>query len=247
MGGPMRGVAVFVTGLLFIAAAQAAGSARPALRVIVDSSTEMPWAQLQADRVTAGLHHDLGLALAEQLGREAQFLVLPRKRMATALEQGQGDIVCALVPKWFAGPFDWSQPMLPDGVLILSAARAKRPSTVSDLRGLTIGTVNGFVYPELEQALGSGFVREDAPNAGANLRKLNQGRMDYAVSNQRYVEFQRRQGVLSLALHPDFVLSRHTNSCALSRRSEVKLEQLNQAITALEKSGALSRMADAYR
>ncbi|MCV2359891.1 transporter substrate-binding domain-containing protein [Paucibacter sp. TC2R-5] len=232
---------------MFLAVAQAVGSSRPTLRVIVDSSTEMPWAQLQADQVMAGLHLDLGLALAEQLGREAQFLVLPRKRIAAALTQGQGDIVCALRPQWFAGPFDWSQPLLPEAELILSAARAKRPRTLTDLSGLTIGTVNGFVYPELDQALGSGFVREDAPNAGANLRKLNQGRMDYAVSNQRYAEFQRRQGVLSLALHPDFVLSRHAGSCALSRRSEVKLEQLNQAITALEKSGALSRMAAAYR
>ncbi len=90
-----------------------------------------------------------------------------------------------MLPEWFAGPFDWSQPMLPEGEVILTAARAKRPSSLADLRGLTIGTVHGFVYPELEQALGSGFVREDAPNAAANLRKLNQGRMDYAVSNQR--------------------------------------------------------------
>ncbi|WP_310388563.1 transporter substrate-binding domain-containing protein [Roseateles sp.] len=107
-----------------------------------------------------------------------------RTRLA-ALERGQGDLVCAMLPEWFAGPFDWSQPMLPEGEVILTAARAKRPSSLADLRGLTIGTVHGFVYPELEQALGSGFVREDAPNAAANLRKLNQGRMDYAVSNQR--------------------------------------------------------------
>jgi polar amino acid transport system substrate-binding protein len=247
MVGVIVGVAVFVAGLFFACAAQAASEARPALVVIVDASTEMPWAQLQNKQVAAGLHHDLGHALAMQLGRDARFLVLPRKRIAGALEQNEGDIVCAMLPKWFAGPFDWSAPLLPDSEVILSLRSAARPLNLTALRGLPIGTVNGFAYPDLEQALGSDFVREDAPNAGANLRKLNLGRMQYAVVNQRYLEYQRRQGAVKVDLHPDFLLSRYVMPCALSRRSSIKLKELDQAIFQLESSGALSRMLDAYR
>ncbi|MCV2370414.1 substrate-binding periplasmic protein [Roseateles oligotrophus] len=243
----MHRALVFVGGLLIATAAFAVDPARPVLRVIVDTSTEMPWARLQNRQVVAGLHLDLGNALAGQLGRDARFLVLPRKRVAAALESGEGDIVCALLPQWFAGPFDWSLPVLPDGEVILSLRSAVRPRTLGDLRGLPLGTVNGFVYPDLERALGSDFVREDAPNAGANLRKLNLGRMQHAVANQLYVEYQRRQGVLTAALHPDFQLSRYVMPCALSRRSGLKLNELNRAITRLESSGALTRMLNSYR
>ncbi len=246
----MRGLAACVAELFLVAMGIGAASTNAAaadLVLIVDASTEMPWAQLQKNQVLSGIHRDLGLALSKQLGREPKFMVLPRKRIAKALEAGEGDLVCGLLPKWFAGPFDWSQPLMPDGELILSLASAAQPKTLADLRGQALGTVSGFAYPELEQTLGKGFVREDAPNAAANLRKLNLGRMQYAVSNQLYADYQRRQGVIKVALHPDFLLERYVMPCALSRRSEIKLDELNHAIDLLDKSGALQRMISSYR
>ncbi|MCV2353507.1 transporter substrate-binding domain-containing protein [Paucibacter sp. B2R-40] len=245
----MHGLAMYVASFLVaMGLGLGASSAAAAdLVLIVDASTEMPWAQLQRNQVLAGLHWDLGQALAKQLGRDLRFLVLPRKRIARALEAGDGDLVCGLLPKWFAGPFDWSLPVLPDGELILSLASATAPKAISELRGKPLGTVSGFVYPELEQTLGEGFVREDAPNAAANLRKLNLGRMQYAVSNQLYVDYQRHQGALKVALNPDFMLASYVMPCALSRRSQIKLDALNQAITQLERSGALHQMSSAYR
>jgi polar amino acid transport system substrate-binding protein len=243
----MRGVLRFWLGILFALSARTGPALAADLVMIVDASTEMPWAQLQKNQVLAGLQQDLGQALAKQLGRDLRFLVLPRKRIAKALEAGEADLVCGLLPKWFAGPFDWSLPLLPDGELILSLASAAQPKTLADLHGRPLGTVNGFVYPELEQTLGQGFVREDAPNAAANLRKLNLGRMQYAVVNQLYADYQRRQGAIKVALNPDLLLSRYVMPCALSRRSKVKLDELNQAITQLEKGGALQRMIGAYR
>lgn len=245
----MRGMAKLVRRLWFTSSLLAAVGAAAAsdLVFIIDASTEMPWARLQNKQVTGGLHRDLALALGAQLGRDAKLLVLPRKRLASAIERGEADIVCGLRPEWFAGPFDWSVPVLPDGELIMSLASARRPTTLTDLRGQAIGTVSGFAYPELEQALGEGFVREDAPNAEANLRKLNRGRMQYAVANQLYADYQRRQGAIKVALHPDYMLTQYVTPCALSRRSQVKLSELNQAIVSLKKAGALNRMIDTYR
>lgn len=238
---------LFGVGVLIALSARTGSATAAGLVMIVDASTEMPWAQLQKSQLVAGLQRDLGQALGQQLGRDVSFLVLPRKRIATALQAGEGDIVCGMLPQWFAGPFDWSLPLLPDGELILSLASAAPPKAIGDLHGRPLGTVSGFVYPELEQTLGQGFVREDAPNAAANLRKLNLGRMQYAVVNQLYADYQRRQGTIKTALNPDLLLAHYVMPCALSRRSEIKLDTLNRAITQLEKSGALHRMIGAYR
>jgi hypothetical protein len=50
--------------------------------------------------MAAGRRHPQGpgLALAAKLGREAHFLLLPRKRIAMALESGQADLLCLYLP-----------------------------------------------------------------------------------------------------------------------------------------------------
>ncbi|MCV2351487.1 substrate-binding periplasmic protein [Paucibacter sp. Y2R2-4] len=213
----------------------------------VDASTHLPWAELQDNELRRGIHRDLGEALSAQLGLQTRFLVLPRKRIAERLEQGQADIACAYLPQWLAGPFDWSEPFLPDTELILSLRSAAMPRQLLDLAGKPIGTVNGFFYPELQKQLGAGFVREDGPTMDANLRKLEAGRMQYAVASQLFVDYQRRSGGLKLDLHPDFKVSQLAMACALSRRSELKLDRLNRAIAEFSASGAWGRLLARYR
>ncbi|MEJ6006236.1 transporter substrate-binding domain-containing protein [Paucibacter sp. AS339] len=213
----------------------------------MDASTQLPWAELQNNEVRSGIHRDLAEGLAAQMGLRARFMVLPRKRIVERLEQGQADIACAYLPQWLLGPFDWSEPFLPDNELVLSLRSAAMPRQLSDLAGKPIGTVSGFAYPELQRQLGAGFVREDAPTMGANLRKLEIGRMQYAVANQRYIDYQRRQGMLKLDLHPDFKVSQLAMACALSPRSELKLDRLNGAIAEFSNSGALGRLLARYR
>jgi len=218
-----------------------------ALVFAVDASTELPWAELVDDQIRSGIHLELARGLADHLGRSYRVQVLPRKRIPERLESGQVDLSCAYLPQWLAGPFDWSQPFLADNELILSLRSAALPRQVQDLAGKPIGTVNGFAYPELERQLGAGFVREDAPTLSTSLRKLERGRMQYAVVNEIYVNYQRRQGLLMLDLHPDFKVSPLKLACALSRRSDLKRATLNRAIADFSASGALDRLLARYR
>lgn len=217
------------------------------LVVLVDASTEMPWAEVQDEGVGQGLHRDLGEALAQRLGREARFLALPRKRLGEALLRGPGDLTCAMQPAWLPGDFHWSRRFLPDVELLLTLRSAPRPASVQSLSGQAIGTISGFVYPELQRQLGAGFVRDDAPNASANLRKLNIGRMQHATLNLLYVDYQRRQGLLTAPLHPYLVLSANKTQCALSRRSSLALADLDRALTGLVNDGTLDKLLGRYR
>lgn len=217
------------------------------LVVLVDASTEMPWSMRQGDTVVGGIHRDLGDLLAERLGRTVQFKALPRKRLASALAQGEGDVLCGSQPAWLPGPFDWSRPALPQVELLVSLQSVPRPLAVTDLAGLPIGTINGFVYLDLAGALGDRFVRSDAPNAGANLRKLNLGRVQHATFNQQFLDYQRRQGLLDVPVHPYLVLSSSQTQCALSRRSTLHLAELDHALAALTADGSLLALLARYR
>lgn len=213
---------------------------------MVDTSTEMPLAEVRGELLLQGLHRDLGELLARQLGRGARFLVLPRKRIAPALASGEADLLCFYRPAWLPGAFDWSRAFLPNADLLITRADAARPRRLVDLVGRDIGTVHGFAYPALEQALGPRLRREDAPNAQASLRKLALARIEHAVFNRLFLDYQRRLGGLP-ALHPPLVLESYQAQCALSRRSGLSLAALDQAIVALQAEGALERLQARYR
>lgn len=217
------------------------------LVMLVETSALMPQARIEGDTVVEGLHLDLGQALARRLGRELVARPVPRKRLAEALQRGEGDLLCDYQSEWLPGAFAWSRPFLPDQALLITAASAPAPASLSAVAGQPVGTVRGYVYPEMTDALRSGFMRNDAPDAVANLQKLALGRVQHALTGRRVLEYQQRTGNFKLALHPPLVVSEVLAQCALSPSSPVGLAALNAAIHGLVAEGELTRLLARYR
>lgn len=217
------------------------------LVMLVETSALMPQARIEGDTVVEGLHLDLGQALARRLGRELVARPVPRKRLAEALQRGEGDLLCDYQSEWLPGAFAWSRPFLPDQALLITAASAPAPASLSAVAGQPVGTVRGYVYPEMTDALRSGFMRNDAPDAVANLQKLALGRVQHALTGRRVLEYQQRTGNFRLALHPPLVVSEVLAQCALSPSSPVGLAALNAAIHGLVAEGELTRLLARYR
>ncbi|MFN3304077.1 MAG: substrate-binding periplasmic protein [Roseateles sp.] len=234
-----------LAGLLALGLA-APGRTAP-LVLLVESSALMPHARVEGDRVVEGPHLDLGRALAHRLGHELVARPVPRKRLAEALQRGEGDLLCDCQSDWLPGAFAWSRPFLPDQALLISAATAPPPGRLSALAGQPIGTVRGYVYPEISEVLRGEFVRDDAPDAVANLQKLERGRVHHALTGRRVLEYQQRIGAVRLALHPPLVVSEVLAQCALSPSSPVWLAALNTAIQGLVNDGELARLLARYR
>ncbi len=218
------------------------------LHVLIDGSIEMPQAQFKDGRPIDGLQYLLALELGQRLGRPVRFRLVPRRRIAQLLDQGQeADLVCNYIPGWLPGPLQWSRPYLDDADLLITAARRPAPAQLQDVAGQRIGTVSGFLYPETETALGSGFVRDDAPNVLTNLRKLASGRMDHALVGRVTFDYLQRRGELPLELHPPLVIARLRTACALSPRSSLSLAQLDAALAAMQADGSLARIVERFR
>lgn len=216
------------------------------LRLAVDASTEMPWAEIRQDELVGGIHLALGQAIAARLGRPARFLVLPRQRLSHALEHGDVDVACVLTPEWLPGPFDWTPRFIDDADVVLSLKSVAAPQRIEDLAGVPLGTINGFHYPALEQGLGPRFVRDDAPSATHNLRKLSYGRLAHVVTNERLAVYLQSQGQLTVALHPPLVISRYRTGCAVSRHGHATAAELSAAVEKLQRSGELAQLLNQY-
>ncbi|WP_189351615.1 substrate-binding periplasmic protein [Vogesella fluminis] len=231
----------------WLLAASLASATPGKLLILLDNSTEMPLASLQGSTLLAGIHLEVGRALASEFGKQASFLVLPRKRISDSLQNGDADLLCLYRPEWLPGPFQWSRPFLPNAELLITRRDQPRPGSITSLAGQGIGTIHGFRYPELETGLGKNLIRDDAPNASSNLKKLEAGRTHHAAINQLYLHYQQKLGQLPVALHPPLVLNNYQTGCALSRRSQISLPQLNHAITHLVNNKTIARILEKYR
>ena len=217
------------------------------LLVLVDTGTDMPMARFNHGRLLEGIHKDFGEALAAELGRKVRFVTLPRKRIEKALATGEGDLLCSYVPEWLSGSYSWSEPFLPITEVLVTPANLPRPASLEDVAGQRLGTVLGYYHPELEAALGKGFVREDGPNALINLQKLAAGRVQHAVTDLALIEYFRKTGVLTQALHPPLPVKHYMGQCALSPKGQVTLGEVNAAIAVLLREGSIAAIAAKYR
>lgn len=216
------------------------------LVVLVDTSTEMPLADIDGRQLRGGIHRDLAQALTQKLGRQLQVQVLPRKRIAQALASGQGDLLCLYLPEWLPGHYQWTQPFFPQTELLVSALTRPQPQGLADLAWQPIGTVLGYRYPELEAALGQGFNRADVSSNAINLRKLAAGRIGHVATIKAFFDYRLRQGE-PLRVHPPLVIKQYLTRCALSPNSSVALPEVDHAITQLLNEGAIARIVSNYR
>lgn len=217
------------------------------LVVLVDIGTDMPMAQFARGHLIDGIHKDIGASLARALGRTPSFVALPRKRIALALEQGKADVLCSYVQEWLPGAFDWSQGFLPIVEVLVTDRKAEQPKSIDDVAGWPVGTVLGFSHPELEALLGPRFVREDAQNSEANLRKLAAGRIQYAVTGKAYLDYRLKLGDPILQLHPPLVVKTYMGQCAVSRKGQVRLADVDAAIGQLVRDGTVGRILKRYQ
>ncbi|MRV75483.1 transporter substrate-binding domain-containing protein [Duganella sp. FT92W] len=216
------------------------------LVVLVDTGSHMPLAEITGGALTGGLHRDVGAAIAERLGRTPQFKVWPRKRIGAALEQGEGDVLCMYMPEWLPGQLHWSVPFVPMTEVVISRRDAPRPLALADLANQQIGTVLGYVYPELEHALGTRFVRADTASGLNSLRKLELGRVRHAETTTLFVDYFMKQGG-KLDIHPPLVVKTYRTLCAVSPRGSVAVDDVNRAVGLLLHDGGLARILASYK
>ena len=217
------------------------------LVVLVDRAADMPMSRIENGRLADGVHKMLGEAIARGTGRELRFLLLPRKRISKALQEGQAGILCGYTPEWIEGDYLWTEPVFTAEEVLVTDARFPRPSSIADLRGQAIGTILGYQHPEIEKVIGAEFVRDDSPNMETNIEKLARGRVHHILIARGVLEYRQRLRAIPLKLHPPLLAASFTTRCVVSRKGTLSLEEANRAIAAANKDGTLAQIISRFR
>ena len=197
--------------------------------------------------IQGGIFFDLALEVGRELKRPLHFIALPRNRLDVSLAQGPAELVCYNTEIWageYAKDFLWSIPIFKQTNVIVSNrifSGKKKITSLKDLKGETIGTTLGFVYPSLVPYFKEGsIIRDDSVSGSVNVSKLNAHRVSYIIMNNLEYNYYKKK-------FPDlkrvpFEIDAVNVKCALSKKSDLKIEELNSALLALKKSGKFNKV-----
>lgn len=227
-----------------------AGMARAQTLIFaVSTGSAMPMTEFRDEKLTGGLLKDFGDALARELAMKPRYLLLPRKRVESALLVGNADLLCDLRPEWLDGKdWAWSGTVFSNNMIVASRSDTAPLPRIEALAGQRVGTILGYRYPELESALGKELLRDDAASDDLTTAKLLNRRFDYAVSNSLYYDYQRKVHPARSQLHKTVLnITAFDTYCALAPHARVTIEQVNRAIVALRRRGEMRQIYEHYR
>lgn len=224
------------------------------LRLGFTRSWAMPWGEVVGEEVRAGIHRDIGEALARRLGLPLVLARVPQQREiaphSAEHARRHADLGCGMHPSWFpnAVHYQWSPPLFDIGDLLVGRRGQAAPVSVKALpNGTRVGTVRGYHYPMLQPLFDRGrLLRDDAPDQAAALRKLVRGHTAVAVVSPQSLAWFVRQ-------HPDAQLAGWRLSvqaaqyhCAIPKGSPLPPEPVWQALEAMKRDGELARILERY-
>lgn len=234
-----------------IAANSHISSTAAVLRAVVSETNPVPYAMFSTEgKLLGGISKNLidKIGLLNQL--PVLYLDVPRARVEGWLISNQADVGCFLSPDWVSKPqgLAWVGPLFYSSQLVVRRSDSKPISKLSDMYHKRIGTIRGFVYPELEQAFAESLMtRDDAHSLESNLTRLAQGRLDavMAVDLSLGYVLSKRQFEVALSFDPLWTKP-PAIYCAISLDSALR-PALLQSFEQLQQSGYIQQLLQQYQ
>lgn len=221
------------------------------LRAVVSETNPVPYAMFSAEGKLMG---GISKSLIDKIGQQNQLPVLyldvPRARVEGWLISNQADVGCFLSPDWVSKPqaLAWVGPLFYSSQLVVRRSNSKPIEKLSDMYHKRIGTIRGFVYPELQQAFAERLMtRDDAHSLESNLARLVQGRLDavMAVDLSLGYVMSKRQYDVQLSFDPLWTQP-PAIYCAISLDSPLR-PALLQSFEQLQQSGYIQQLLQQYQ
>ncbi len=245
----MKSLFVLILSALLACSAPAKGKTPIVFGVNMDYA--MPLVQMKDQNGTnvliGGILKDLGEALGKELNAEISWYLLPKRRVAPSLSSGKIDILCHLNEVWQPAIKDdvwWSHKLYRSSNIIVYL-KEQPLTSLKEIYGEQVGTVLNFIYKGLDPSFESGALkREDGPNNVANIKKLLKGRINYIVmSNLEFAYYHNMYPPLRSA---DLAMDEVNTKCAVSKKSKLKIEDVNKAIAKITRNGSLNKILNSY-
>jgi polar amino acid transport system substrate-binding protein len=220
------------------------------LRFAITDSWGMPLVEIENGQPTQGILHDMMLSLATQVGSPAEFHVLARGRVQSAMERGDVDVRCYAAQSWLpnqSGDYIWSIPLLFQRDLLVDTQSGPARVLPASLPLQSIGTVRGYVYPALQPLFDSGHLhRDDARTQEQVLQKLLAGRYRYAVTNQWTLDWFNQRLMPGDQLRAVAVLQEQNVGCYVRNDPNLPVQRILRTLLRMNMSGEIDDIIKLY-
>lgn len=238
-----------VLGVLWMIATASLAAPAP-LRFSVSDSWAMPMVQLEDGLPTQGILYDVMLSLATQVGRPAQFHVLARARISSAMEHGDIDVRCYVTQAWVddqSGDYTWSIPLMVQRNLLVSTHIPPQPIHIDQLAPQAIGTVLNYRYATLDPLFAGGQLsRDDARSEEQVLHKLVAGRFKFAVINEWILDRFNQRMPVGKRLHKVAVIDEQSLGCTVRNDPNVPVQLILRTLLRMKMSGEIDQIIQLY-
>lgn len=209
-------------------------------------SNGMPYVESIDHELARGFVRDLGERVGQLLDLEVRFVETPDKRVETSLREGSIHLLCINNPQWMSEPdrLHWSPSLFDEEDALAQRSDARAFVALDDLRGRTLGTSLGYVYPQpLMDAFASRTIlRNDVRDLETRLHMLERGRLDAIIDMRRPLEFLLAEHA-NLAITVDPVaLQRFSVHCSYGPALPIPAERLDAVLRTLVDDGSVQRM-----
>jgi polar amino acid transport system substrate-binding protein len=245
----MKQLFVLILSALLASSALAKGKSQIVFGVNMDYA--MPLVKLKDDNGTSvligGILKDLGEALAKEMELDLKWYLVPKRRVAPSLTSGKIDILCHLSEVWqpaIKNDVWWSNKLYRSSN-VLVYLKEQPITSIKEIYGEQVGVVLNFIYTGLEDSFESGALkREDGPNNISNIKKLLKGRINFIVMSN--LEFAYYNNLYPPLRSVDLAMDEVMTKCAVSKKSKIKIEDVNKAIAKITRNGTLSKILNSY-
>lgn len=213
-------------------------------------SDNAPYIFLGPRGAESGIIVELMDELARRADVEVSYQQVARKRLEYSLQTGKIHVVVTSNPKWLVEPdrVDWALQIFDEKNVIVIRRDSPNITNVEGLIGLTLGTVLGYAYPEIDNELTNGLVvRSDSLEVMHNLTRLKAGRLDAVVTSDiQGAWLIKESGYQNDLVFASFLVSEHKITPAVSKLSPVPLEQVNQILQSMLDDGFIAKLLQKY-
>lgn len=249
---PANRVGSFIRGaaaVLLMAAVRAEAAEPGELRVTWGDHNAPPAAVAEGGELVGGIVKDVCDALGARLGLRIRYVKLPRARIQHALSDGEVDAWPYANPAWLSSVAGFTVPYFVErNVVYVAAARPFAVAGPASLAGKRLGTIRGYVYPEIQAQLDSGaIIRDDAGDHLINLRRLLLGRLDAVIASDAQAVYVAKRNGLEGSFVEAWSGSRNEVSMAVGPMSPVSPARIDAALKAMIADGTVARILAKYR
>lgn len=207
-----------------------------------------PYSFTRAGR-RAGIDVEIVDAALKAIGVTPDHQPLPWSRVIRAVDTDQIDLAFQFVgtserfAQWLMVPIN----RLSRTVLVMPAGSSFTYTGLADLRGMTIGVVQGYRYDEaFDQA--SHFRRESAEDNLLNLKKLVAGRLDAIIGDQSTLHYLAREnGLVGQIRYADQAVVEVPRYAAVPKSRPDRARRFAEGMALITGNGTLERILQVWR